>query len=220
MPDDFSASANQALSPAYRKEQRRRRAARRYLLVGVGVLIAAAAALVVAWMPDALPGRAARAPIVDDGAPTERTASLPPLNLPADAAAHGSAMEWWYYNGILDGAVGERYAFHVAVFVATGLVKHTAMHAAVTDLQTGQRYESQTRTGGVPAQTVTNGFDFRQGRWHVAAAGPAHTVRTAADDMAISLDLQETGPVVAHRAAGSTIDTSMLGMAYGAPQRD
>ena len=218
MPDDFSSSANQALSPAYRKEQRRRRAARRYLLVGVGVLIAAAAALVVAWMPDALPGRAARAPIVDDGAPTERTASLPPLNLPADAAAHGSAMEWWYYNGILDAANGERYAFHVAVFVATGLVKHTAMHAAVTDLQTGKRYESQTRTGGVPAQTVTNGFDFRQGRWHVAAAGPSHTVRTASDDMAISLDLQEAGPVVAHRAAGSKtpglLDFGQAGISY------
>ena len=30
---------------------------------------------------------------------TERTAALPPLNLPADDAAHGSRMEWWYYNG-------------------------------------------------------------------------------------------------------------------------
>lgn len=218
MSDDFPSSVSQTLSPAYRKEQRRRRAARRYLLLGVCALVIVAGALIVAWMPEAVPERAAAVAAVDDVASAERTAALPPLNLPADAAAHGSGMEWWYYNGILDAANGERYAFHVAVFVATGLVKHTAMHAAVTDLQTGQRYASQTRTGGVPSQSVANGFDFRQGRWHVGAVGPAHTVRTASDDMAISLDLQEAGPVVAHRAAGSKtpglLDFGKAGISY------
>jgi predicted secreted hydrolase len=92
------------------------------------------------------------------------------------------------------------------------------MHAAVTDLQTGKRYASQTRTGGVPAQTVANGFDFSQGRWRVAAAGPSHTLRTASDDMAISLDLKDAGPVVAHRAAGSKtpglLDFGKAGISY------
>lgn len=217
MPDDFPPSAPQALSPAYRREQRRRRAARRYLLLGVGVLVVAAVALVVAWVPDA-PERSARVEAVDDGAPVERTAALPPLDLPADAAAHGSGMEWWYYNGILAAANGERYAFHVAVFVAPGLVKHTAMHAALTDLQTGRRYESQTRTGGVPAQAVANGFDFTQGRWRVSATGPSHKVRATSDEMDIALDLQEAGPVVAHRAAGSKtpglLDFGKAGISY------
>ena len=218
MPDDFSPRSGRAYSRSYREEQQRRRAARRYLLLGIGVLVVAAAALFMAWMPDALPGRPAVVAAVDDGGPAERTAALPPLNLPADDAAHGSGMEWWYYNGILDAANGERYAFHVAVFVATGLVKHTAMHAAVTDLQTGKRYASQTRTGGVPAQAIANGFDFSQGRWRVAAAGPSHTLRTASDDMAISLDLKDAGPVVAHRTAGSKtpglLDFGKAGISY------
>src|SRR5213592_3475368 len=71
------------------------------------------------------------------GQPAERTAALAPLNLPADDRAHGSGMEWWYYSGILNATSGERYAFHVAVFVANGLIKHTVMHAALTDLQSG-----------------------------------------------------------------------------------
>jgi predicted secreted hydrolase len=71
------------------------------------------------------------------GKPLERTAALPPLRLPADDAPHGSAMEWWYYSGILGAEAGQRYAVHMVVFVANGLVKHTVMHAALTDLQTG-----------------------------------------------------------------------------------
>jgi hypothetical protein len=119
MPDDFSPRSGRAYSRSYREERQRRRVARRYLLLGVGALVVAASALFMAWLPEALPGRPAVVAAVDDGGPAERTAALPPLDLPADDAAHGSGMEWWYYNGILDAANGERYAFHVAVFVAT-----------------------------------------------------------------------------------------------------
>lgn len=221
MPDDSSgrSSTGRLHTRSYREELRRRRAARRYLLLGAGVAVLVAASLFFALLPDVSSERpAVEVAAVDDGLPAERTAALPPLRLPADDAPHGSGMEWWYYNGILDAPGGGRYAFHVAVFVATGLVKHTALHAALTDLQTGKRYASQTRTGGVPAQTVVNGFEFSQGRWHIAAAGPSHTLRAGAEEMAIQLDLQDAGPVVAHRAAGSKtpglLDFGKAGISY------
>jgi predicted secreted hydrolase len=150
--------------------------------------------------------------------PVERTAALPPLNLPADDAPHGSSMEWWYYNGILAAKTGERYAFHTAVFVANGLIKHTVMHMALTDLQTGKRYAIQNRTGGVPANGIVNGFDFKQEGWQVSASGPSHVLRAAFDGASMALQLNDTGKAVAHRAAGSEtpglLDFGTSGISY------
>ena len=150
--------------------------------------------------------------------PVERTAALPPLKLPADDAAHGSGMEWWYYSGILTAQGGGRYAFHVAVFVANALVKHTVMHAALTDLQSGKRYTRQSRTGGLPARATANGFDFRQDGWQVAGSGPVHSVQMPFDGALLALELRDAGEVVAHRAAGSQtpglLDFGESGISY------
>ena len=161
---------------------------------------------------------AAAAPPEASRKPVERTAALPPLNLPADDAPHGSAIEWWYYSGILGAEAGQRYAFHMVVFVANGLVKHTVMHAALTDLQTGKRYASQTRTGGIPATSVANGFDFRQQGWQVAASPASHFLRAGFDGASIAFDLGVSGPAVAHRAPGSDtpglLDFGKSGISY------
>ena len=150
--------------------------------------------------------------------PAERTAALPPLKLPADDAAHGSSMEWWYYSGILDAQGGGRYAFHVAVFVANALVKHTVMHVALTDLQTGKRHTSQSRTGGLPAGQSAGGFDFRQDGWQVAGSGPLHHVRMSFEGVSLSLELRDAVPVVAHRAHDSQtpglLDFGASGISY------
>ena len=151
--------------------------------------------------------------------PAERTAALPPLNLPADEAPHASAMEWWYYSGILDAEAGQRYALHMVVFVANGLIKHTVMHAALTDLRTGKRHTSQTRTGGIPATHIPNGYDFRQERWQVSASPASHVLRASLDGGAsVALTLGNSGPVVAHRAPGSEtpglLDFGSSGISY------
>jgi predicted secreted hydrolase len=150
--------------------------------------------------------------------PVERTAAMAPVSLPADDAAHLSAMEWWYYSGILDGPEGARYAFHMAVFVANGLVKQTVMHAAVTDLQSGKRYTAQLRTGGAPAASIANGFDFQHDGWLAAAAGGAHSLGATGEGFSLALDLEESGPPVLHRAAGSAtpglLDFGSSGISY------
>nr|WP_301334727.1 lipocalin family protein [Variovorax dokdonensis] len=128
-------------------------------------------------------------------------------------------MEWWYYSGILDGQSNQRWAFHVAVFVVNGLIKHTVMHAALTDLATGRRYTAQSRTGGLPARPDGGGFDFRATGWSLSGVGPAHRLRF--DDIggnSLSLELLDTRPVVAHRAAGSNtpglLDFGDSGISY------
>jgi len=148
----------------------------------------------------------------------ERTAALPPLALPADEAPHGSAMEWWYYSGIVQGDAGERFALHQVVFVANGLLKQTVMHVALTDLRNGRRYVSQSRTGGSPAQAVANGYDFHQADWQVRADGSTHVLRAQAQDARIALDATAKGPLLAHRAADSAtpglLDFGPSGISY------
>ena len=199
---------------------KRRRGMRTYLAVLLAVLAVAGAGLgyLGFWSE---PGPVAVVPADAHAAaakPVERTAALPRLNLPADDAAHGSGMEWWYYSGILTAQGGGRYAFHVAVFVANALVKHTVMHVALTDLQSGKRYTRQSRTGGLPARASASGFDFSQDGWQVAGSGADHSVRMSFDGVSLDLKLHDAGQVVAHRAAGSQtpglLDFGESGISY------
>ena len=123
-------------SRSYRGRRRRRGLAAFFATVVIVGAVVFAGVLYLS-PPELVPATAAPADVFQK--PVERTAALPPLRLPADDAPHGSAMEWWYYSGILRAQAGQRYAFHMVVFVANGLVKHTVMHAALTDLQTGAR---------------------------------------------------------------------------------
>ena len=134
------------------RQSARRKRTQRIVAALLTVVLLAVAALCYVWVSEPEPNPLARATPAN-AQPAERTAALAPLSLPADDAPHGSGMEWWYYNGILNAANGERYAFHVAVFVAPGLVKHTAMHAALTDLQTGCQFLG---TYGADGTTVTS----------------------------------------------------------------
>jgi len=202
-----------------RRGSSRRKGWRAYVAPLFAVVAVLVAGLYFTRESDREPGPAtARLPADAAGKPLERTAALPPLNLPADDAPHASGMEWWYYNGILDAKTGNRYAFHVAVFVANGLVKHTVMHVALTDLQTGRRFSGQSRTGGLPAKSTGSGFDFRQDGWQVAADGNAHVVRAEFEGVSLSLKLNDAGPVVAHRAADSAtpgiLDFGKSGISY------
>jgi predicted secreted hydrolase len=204
----------------YASRARRRRKGRAAFIVALLVFGAAiGASLYYFSIPEpAMQDLAASAPADKSPKPVERTAALPPLNLPADDAAHGSTMEWWYYNGILDDKAMHRYAFHMVVFVGNGLIKHTVMHAALTDLQTGKRYTSQTRTAGVPAQGATDGFDFRDQGWQVTASGASQMLSATLDGASLALDLGESGPTVAHRAPGSEtpglLDFGASGISY------
>ena len=204
-----------------KRKSRRRRNKLKYLTPFVALVLVAALGLYLIDWAEQEPARAASTTLGASPAlqPDERTAALPPLKLPADDAAHASGMEWWYYSGILDAQPdSNRYAFHVAVFVANSLVKHTVVHIALTDLQSGQRRTHQSRTGGLPAGQAKDGFDFRQDNWHVAGSGADHVVQASFDGIDLELKLHDDHPVVAHRASGSQtpglLDFGKPGISY------
>lgn len=213
--DDYALSYNRHRSG--RRSVRKKRTQRIVAAVLLVVLLVMAA-LLHSWVSQPDPSPRSRQAVLPAKPPLERTAALPPLALPGDDAPHGSGMEWWYYNGILKGAGDDRYAFHVAVFVANGLVKHTVMHTALTDLQTGKRYARQNRTGGLPARNVPNGFDFGQAGWQVSAKNGAHVLNAALEGASITLSLKDGNEPVAHRAADSAtpglLDFGSAGISY------
>lgn len=152
------------------------------------------------------------------GQAVERTTALKPVALPADDAPHATGMEWWYYNGHLRGAKGEHYAFHVAIFLHDGMVRHTVFHGSLTDLRTGKRHERQLRTAGLPTTVTEGGFDFQFGGWRVAGAGAGHSLEIGDQDFSVTLQMRDAFAPMLHRAAGSAtpglLDFGVGGISY------
>ena len=142
-------------------------------------------------------------PATAGASPRDRTAAFPPIRLPADDAPHTTGMEWWYYNGHLQGAGGARFAYHVAIFLYDGMVRHTVFHAALTDLRTGKRYTRQIRTAGLPSDKNLPGYSFDYQGWRVSGSGGNHVVSIQEKDFALDLVLKDAAPPVLHQAAGT-----------------
>lgn len=140
------------------------------------------------------------------------------IHLPADDAPHHNATEWWYYNGHLHTHAGQRYAFHVAVFLRRGLTDHTLFHVSLVDLQTGKHYTDQARTAGIPSSGKQDGFDFSYAGWRVAGSGPKHTLNIKTKDFTLALDLTDASPPTLHQAPGSggpgLLDFGAAGKSY------
>nr|WP_315246085.1 lipocalin family protein [uncultured Albidiferax sp.] len=149
-----------------------------------------------------------------DAAPRDRAAALPPIRLPADDAPHATGMEWWYYNGHLQGAGGARFAYHVAIFLHDGMVRHTVFHVALTDLRSGKRYTRQIRTAGLPSDKNLPGYSFDYQGWRVSGAGGNHVVSIQEKDFALDLVLKDASPPVLHQAA-STATPGVLDFGSG-----
>ena len=140
------------------------------------------------------------------------------VKLPADDAPHDSTTEWWYYNGHLHTDSGQRYAYHVAVFLRRELTDHTIFHVSLVDQQTGKHYAGQARTAGIPSLPKQDGFDFSYAGWHVAGSGPRHTLNIVAKDFTLALDLADVTPPTLHQAPGSggpgLLDFGAAGKSY------
>ena len=137
--------------------------------------------------------------------PTASTTGNPRalVHLPADDAPHHNTTEWWYYNGHLHTDAGQRYAYHVAVFLRRELADHTMFHVSLVDLQTGKHYTGQARTEGIPSLPKKDGFDFSYAGWQVAGSGPKHALNITMKGFSFKLDLDDVHPPTLHQAPGS-----------------
>jgi predicted secreted hydrolase len=198
-----------------RRRVRRKRTLKRLLGPAIAVLFVLLA-LATWWfvLQDRGDGQSLQAP-APASAPADRAGLV---RLPADDAPHHNTTEWWYYNGHLRSDTGQRYAYHVAVFLRRELSDHTIFHVSLVDLQTGRHYTGQARTAGVPSTVRQDGFDFVYPGWRVAGSGPKHALDIKTKDFHLVLDLSDAEPPTLHQARGSggpgLLDFGTAGKSY------
>lgn len=148
----------------------------------------------------------------------ERTAALRPVNLPADDGPHAGRTEWWYYTGHLRGEDGNAYAFHVAVFLREGMVRHTVFHGSLTDVAGDAYYMQEMRTAGLPTPVNVPGYDFAYRDWRVKGEGADHQVKVAEKSFALELKMRDAAEPVLHAVPGSKtpglLDFGETGISY------
>ncbi len=135
------------------------------------------------------------------------------VELPRDDAHHSNFMEWWYYNGHLEGESGNQYSFHFTMFLVDTLTVHTVAHVSFVDHQTGRHYAEQKRSTGNPSRGIQDGFDFNLGDWRMTGGGGEDRLRVLAKDFSFSLELTEGVPPVMQGGTG-LLDFGLAGESY------
>ncbi|MCX6023646.1 MAG: hypothetical protein NTZ05_18320, partial [Chloroflexi bacterium] len=154
--------------------------------------------------PAASPPAAAATPAGSQGAGVAFATPPKPLTLPADAAPHQNALEWWYYTGHLEAEGGKRYGFEFVMFQAAGKDPGKAgyvSHAAITDLQTRTfKYAEKLTIAPIPGDK--DSFSLKVDDWSMAGKNGDDQLRFTLDGYALELKLKATKPPVLHGGTG------------------
>lgn len=135
---------------------------------------------------------------------------------PRDHGAHADFQtEWWYYTGHLEALDGRRFGYELTIFRRALAPPDSAFpgwrpadfypaHFAITDEKgrTFHHWERLKRDIGGLAGADTTRLHVWCGDWSVGETGPRHRLAAAADDWAITLDLDPAKPPVFHGEGG------------------
>jgi predicted secreted hydrolase len=124
-----------------------------------------------------------------------------PVQLPKDEAAHGSAVEWWYFNGHLQGTGPSGqvrcYGFEYVTFQILGLTPLPAYVGdfAVTDLSRRNfHYGVRAVLGLLPA--TKGSFSLHTGGWSMSGGSGRDVLHADLPGYTLDLRLQATEPAV------------------------
>jgi predicted secreted hydrolase len=176
----------------------------RWLVISGWLIMMVAVGWVVFIRSDKIP-LASTAGAGSEQSATIAAATMSPVKLPADDAAHDTLTEWWYYSGHLQADSGERYSFHLASFLRKGTLTHTVFHGSLLDHQTEKLYTEQARTAGNPSDGRRDGFAFKFGSWQLQGDGAQHAAKMAGKDFALDLQLNDHRQPVLHQAPGTPV---------------
>lgn len=186
------------------------------LAVGLLLLLAIAAWVLATGQTGRPPASMPVATVAGSAGTSGNGAEL--VRLPADDAAHGTATEWWYYNGHLRSASGQRYGYHVTAFRREQYALYSMFHVSLVDLQTGKHYSAQARTAGVPATPKQDGFAFNYLGWQLTGSGEKHTLRVSTKEFTLALDLEDSHGPTLHQVPGKMgpglVDFGEAGQSY------
>lgn len=149
----------------------------------------------------------------------------PRFEFPDDHGPHPDyRIEWWYLTATLTGADGRDYGVQWTLF-RSALAPETAEgweapqlfmgHAGVTTQDAHYSAERLARGGIGQAGVTPQPFAARIDDWHMIATGTpgadaldALSLTARGTDFAYALDLQATGPLIFHGAAGYSVKSA------------
>ncbi len=129
--------------------------------------------------------------------------------LPQDDAAHPAGIEWWYFNGHLEGEDRTRYGFHFVFFkVRVGEVYVLLGQLALTDH--GQSAFVYDQRFGGDAPQPQKGFAAAVGDWDMSGSGGEFQLRGSVQGYAFDLHTVSTkGPAL--HGDGGIVDFVVAG---------
>ena len=140
--------------------------------------------------------------------------SVTEVVLPRDDGPHSEDIEWWYFNGHLEGANGNRYGFHYVFFKAYSSWTQTYAllgHLAVSDGQRGS-FSTGLRLG-IPSDYAGPGFKVATGGWSMSGYDGRFALTATLEDYFLLLGLEALKPPVLHAGSG-LVDMGAAGMSY------
>lgn len=127
-----------------------------------------------------------------------------PLTLPADAAPHTNALEWWYYTGHLQAEDGRLFGFQFVIFQRASKEAGKAgyvSHAAITDVG-GKKFTYAEKLTLAPVQKSTDQFSLAVDNWTMKGKDGDDQIAFALDGYALNLNLKAIKPPVLHGGTG------------------
>jgi len=128
---------------------------------------------------------------------------LPPLVLPADEASHGFQTEWWYFNMLLTGDSGSRYALHDVVFLIQEVTSERALYVrqiGLADAGADAHVKAERlRTVDARLTSTGDGFEIALGDGSIAGeGGERYRLVGGAGELTYALSLTSFAPPMLH----------------------
>ncbi len=147
--------------------------------------------------------------------PQASAVDLDTVNLPGDEGIHLAPVEWWYFNGHLDGPNGNRYSFHFVTFIT---VTEDGQIPQLMQLSLADHGEGLYLTDEKPSpvnnlQPAQGSFSFDLAGWHMSGDGSSYEL--AFDTGGYTLDLAAISqrPAVLHQGEG-LVDLGRAGKTF------
>ncbi|MEC9289883.1 MAG: lipocalin-like domain-containing protein, partial [Chloroflexota bacterium] len=139
------------------------------------------------------------------GAPPPITgvAPTPLVTLPADEGPHDSAIEWWYFNGLLTDDRDQEYSYHYVTFQgeAVGAAVPHLLQASLGDHKAGRHLTGeQILLGSLDPDAA--GVDAVVNGWVMQGDGEIYSLDFELGDYSLKLTAVSTKPPVLHQGSG------------------
>jgi predicted secreted hydrolase len=137
------------------------------------------------------------------------------INLPDDEGIHLAPVEWWYFNGHIEGPGGNQYSFHFVTFISItddGEIPQL-MQLSLADHDSGLYMTDEEPSLVNDIQTTQGNFVFDLAGWHMSGDGSEYQLAFDTNGYTLDLTAFSAKPPVFHQGNG-LVDLGRAGETY------